>query len=115
MMFLCLKYVLFQTGNRTQHYQCYVLFPVLRFIIVTIARHVPSGQDLGGPFWFCPCIPTVVPEGPGGGILGPIMPKVTHFVQIFNVTISCLLLRVLGTLIANDSLSLQLTMCSTVA
>lgn len=44
---------------------------------LTKAPRVPSGQDLGGPFWFCPCIPTGVPEGPGGGMVGPIMPKLT--------------------------------------
>lgn len=51
---------------------------LLLLIPVTKAPRVPSGQDLGGPFWFCPCIPTGVPEGPGGGMVGPIMPKLTN-------------------------------------
>lgn len=37
-------------------------------------RHKPSGQDFGGPFGFGPCIPAGVPDGPGGGMLGPIIP-----------------------------------------
>ena len=43
-----------------------------------LQRHlIPSGQDLGGPFGFCPCIPAGVPDGPGGGMLGPIIPEET--------------------------------------
>lgn len=48
-------------------------------------HHIPSGQDLGGPFWFCPCIPTRVPDGPGGGMLGPIIPKEKNKYRLFNV------------------------------
>lgn len=38
-------------------------------------QELPSGQDFGGPLGFCPCIPIGVPDGPGGGMLGPIIPK----------------------------------------
>lgn len=72
-MLLCLRYVLFQTGTRTQHYS--VDHIASTTTPTTKAPCVPSGQDLGGPFWFCPCIPTGAPEGPGGGMVGPIMPK----------------------------------------
>lgn len=51
-----------------------------RFHKVLQQHHIPSGQDLGGPFGFGPCIPAGVPDGPGGGMLGPIIPKETnHF------------------------------------
>lgn len=46
-----------------------------RFHKVLQWHHTPSSQDLGGPFGFCPCIPAEVPDGPGGGMFGPIIPK----------------------------------------
>lgn len=43
--------------------------------MISRQRYIPSGQDVGGPLGFCPCIPAGVPDGPGGGMLGPIIPE----------------------------------------